>query len=309
MTSHNNVIGARSVTPSVTPGFALGFLGVLGFSVSLPATQPAVRDFGVLFVSFGRAVVAGVCALMVLAITRTPLPPRRLWKRLALVVLGVVIGFPTFTGLALQRAPAGHSSVVIGILPAVTAGFGVVLAGERPSRRYWMFAAIGSGAITVLALAQGSRTIAVGDLFLVVAVFMAAMGYAYGAITSKELGGWQTISWAVVLGLPVNITLATIGFSPVNFDEPATSWMCFAYLGLVSMFLAFFAWYSGLAKGGIARVSQVQLLQPILSLVWATLFLHESLDLLTVVVAVIVLASVVGSKKSAILTAPTPAHR
>jgi drug/metabolite transporter (DMT)-like permease len=273
---------------------------VLAFSVSLPATRPAVREFGVIFVSFGRAVVAGICALIVLAATKTPMPPRHMWGRLVLVVAGVVVGFPTFTGLALQRAPAGHSSVVIGLLPAATAGFGVLFAGERPSRRYWMFAALGSGAIVVMALANGTKEVAIGDLLLAAAVLSAGLGYAQGAIVSKVLGGWQTISWAVVLALPITIPLALIGMNPVGFDEPANSWLCFAYLGLVSMFLGFFAWYSGLAKGGIARVSQVQLLQPILSLVWATLFLHEQLEVLTVVVAAVVLLSVVGSKKSAI---------
>jgi drug/metabolite transporter (DMT)-like permease len=278
----------------------LGFLGVVMFSASLPFTHVAVREFGVVFPSFGRAVIAGCLATIVLALTRTPLPPRHLWGRLALVVGGVVIGFPAFTGLALQHAPAGHGSVVIGLLPAATAGFAVVRTGARPSRRYWAFAALGAGAIVLLTVLRASSSLALGDLYLVGAVIAGAVGYTEGAIVSRELGGWQTISWAVVMALPVTTVISLVGITPVGLDEPLTAWISLAYLGSVSMFLGFFAWYAGLAMGGIARVSQLQLLQPMLSLVWATLFLHEHLDALIVVVALVVLVSVAGSKRSAV---------
>lgn len=281
-------------------GLVLGFLGVAMFSASLPFTHVAVREFGVIFPSFGRAVIAGALAALVLRATRTPLPPRHLWGRLALVVAGVVVGFPAFTGLALQHAPAGHGSVVIGLLPAATAGFSVLRTGARPSGRYWAFAALGAGAIVVLTVARGSSSLALGDLYLVGAVASAAVGYTEGAIVSREIGGWQTISWAVVMALPVTLVLAIVGSAPVGFDEPATAWISLAYLGAVSMFLGFFAWYAGLAMGGIARVSQVQLLQPMMSLVWATVFLHEHLDVLIVAVALVVLVSVAGSRRSAI---------
>ena len=278
----------------------LGFLGVAMFSASLPFTHVAVREFGVIFPSFGRAVIAGVLAAIVLRVTGTTRPPRHLWGGLALVVAGVVVGFPAFSGLALQHAPAGHGSVVIGLLPAATAGFSVLRTGARPSRRYWAFAALGAAAIAVLTVARGSSSIALGDLYLLGAVGSAAVGYTEGAIVSREIGGWPTISWAVVLALPLTATLTVVGLGPVGFDEPATAWISLAYLGAVSMFLGFFAWYAGLAIGGIARVSQVQLLQPMMSLVWAALFLHEHLDALIVVVAFVVLVSVAGSKRAAI---------
>lgn len=278
----------------------LGFLGVAMFSASLPFTHVAVREFGVIFPSFGRAVIAGALAAVVLRAMGTARPPRHLWGRLALVVGGVVVGFPAFSGLALQHAPAGHGSVVIGLLPAATAGFSVLRTGARPTRRYWAFAALGATAIAVLTVARGSSSIALGDLYLLGAVGSAAVGYTEGAIVSREIGGWQTISWAVVLALPLTATLTVAGRGPVGFDEPATAWISLAYLGAVSMFLGFFAWYAGLATGGIARVSQVQLLQPMLSLVWAALFLHEHLDALIVVVAFVVLVSVAGSKRAAI---------
>ena len=283
-----------------TRGLLLGFAGVAMFSASLPFTHVAVREFGVLFPSFGRAVIAGCLAAIVLRVTSTPRPPRALWGRLAFVVGGVVVGFPAFSGLALQHAPAGHGSVVIGLLPAATAGFSVLRTGARPSRRYWAFAALGAAAIAVLTAARGSASIALGDAYLLGAVGAAAIGYTEGAIVSSEIGGWQTISWAVVMALPLTIVLTIVGLQPVGFDEPATAWISLAYLGAVSMFLGFFAWYAGLAMGGIARVSQVQLLQPVLSLVWARIFLGEHLDVLIVAVALVVLVSVAGSRRSAI---------
>lgn len=278
----------------------LGFIGVACFSASLPFTRVAVREFGVIFPTFGRAVIAAGLATVTLRITRTPLPGRHLWGRMAMVVGGVVVGFPAFTGLALQHAPAGHGSVVIGLLPAATAGWSVLRTGSRPSLRYWAFAALGAGAIVVLTVARGTRDVALGDLYLLGAIACAAVGYTEGAVISREIGGWQTISWAVVFGLTVTVPLTLIGLGPVGFDEPATAWIGLAYLGAVSMFLGFFAWYAGLAMGGIARVSQIQLLQPMLSLVWATLFLREHLDVLMVVVALVVLASVAGSRRSVI---------
>jgi drug/metabolite transporter (DMT)-like permease len=284
---------------------AIGLVGVVCFSASLPFTQVAVREFGVIFPSFGRGVVAAVLAACVLRITRTPRPSRASLPRLAMVVAGVAVGFPAFSGLALQHAPAGHGAVVIGLLPAATAGWSVFRNGARPSAGFWCWAGLGAGAIVVLALWRGTADIALGDLFLLGAIASAAVGYSEGAVLSRELGGWQTISWAVVMALPLTVPLTLIGMGPVGFDEPATAWISLAYLGAVSMFLAFFAWYAGLAMGGIARVSQVQLVQPMLSLTWAALFLGEQLDIVTGVVALVVLLSVGGSRRSVI--AP-PSH-
>ncbi len=172
---------------------------------------------------------------------------------------------------------------------------------------YWLYAGIGASAVVVLAIARGTADIAVGDIYLLGAIAAAAVGYTEGASLSHELGGWQTISWAVVIALPLTVPLTVIGLGPVGFDEPATAWISLAYLGVVSMFLGFFAWYAGLALGGIARVSQIQLLQPMMSLALATIFLHEPLDLLIVVVALVVLTSVAGSRRSAIRIALNPA--
>lgn len=306
MSPENNAIASSREAR----GLLLGFIGVLCFSVSLPATRVAVRELGWVFVSFGRAVVAGVLATIVLVVTRTPRPPRRYAFNLIGVVAGVVIGFPVCTGLALRHAPAGHGAVVIGLLPAATAGWSLLRTGDRPSKRYWMFAALGVAAVSTLAIAKAStKDLAVGDLYLLGAVASASFGYTEGAIVSRQIGGWQTISWAVVAALPFTIPLTLLGLAPVSTGDPRTAWLGFAYLSIVSMYLGFFAWYAGLAIGGVARVSQVQLLQPILSLTWAGLFLHEHIDALLVGVAVVVFVAVFGSRRSAIATvAPTPAR-
>jgi drug/metabolite transporter (DMT)-like permease len=257
------------------------------------------------FVSFGRAVLAGALATVVLLASKSRLPNRRHAWSMVGVIAGVVIGFPAFTGLALRHAPSGHGAVVIGLLPAATAGWSLFRTGDRPSRRYWFFAAIGVAAVSSLAIAKSStKDLAVGDLLLLGAVASASFGYTEGARISRDIGGWQTISWAVVFALPLTIPLALLGLGPVEAGDPKTAWFGFAYLGVVSMYLGFFAWYGGLAMGGVARVSQIQLLQPILSLTWAGLFLHERVDAFLVAVALVVFVAVFGSRRSAIAVAP-----
>ena len=293
-----------------TQGLLLGFVGVVCFSVSLPATRVAVKAFGSNFVSFGRAVVAATCAGVALLIARSPRPTDAQVRRLAFVTAGVVVGFPLFTGLALRNAPSGHGAVVVGLLPAATAGLSVLRSGDRPSIRYWMFALVGLVAVATLAITRSNTSeLAIGDVFFLLAVLSAAVGYTEGALLSRELGGWQTISWAVLLGLPVTVPVTIVGLRSVHAGAPWTAWGSFAYLGVISMFLGFFAWYAGLAKGGIARVSQVQLIQPILSVTWAAIFLREKTDALLVIVAVIVLVSVAGSRRSAIHTAVAETSR
>jgi drug/metabolite transporter (DMT)-like permease len=297
MSGKNNVIASSRETR----GLLLGLVGVVCFSVSLPATRVAVKAFNANFVSFGRAVVAATCAAIALIIARPSRPTSVQWKRMVYVSAGVVVGFPLFTGLALRHAPAGHGAVVIGLLPAATAGMSVLRSGEQPSGQYWFFAILGMVAIALLAFARSTTTeLALGDVFFLLAVGSAAVGYTEGALLSRELGGWQTISWSLLLALPVTAPLGAIGLSTVEGNHGWTAWAAFAYLGLVSMFLGFFAWYAGLAMGGIARVSQVQLIQPLLSVTWAVLFLHEHADWLLFVVAIVVFAAVFGSRRSII---------
>ncbi|CAN5239054.1 DMT family transporter [soil metagenome] len=268
--------------PSGSParGLVFGFLGVLIFSFTLPMTHIAVAELPPLFISNGRAVVAGCLAIAVLAITRQRFPKRGQWLRLAVVAGGVVFGFPLFTSFALQTVPSSHGAVVIGLLPAATAVAAVIRGKERPSLAFWL--ASGAGVLAVIvfvALAGGGlQGLRPGDLLLLGAVVTAAIGYAEGALLSREIGSWQTICWALVLVLPVTLAITAVTVAPGWPQAGAPAWLAFGYMALFSMFLGFFAWYRGLAIGPIARVSQIQLVQPVLTIVWSALLLGEALE-------------------------------
>lgn len=278
-----------------TGGLVWGALGVLAFSVSLPATRVAVLGgLDPLFVGAGRAVVAGALALLALRLGGQGLPSRRMLRPLLLVVAGVVIGFPFLTTLALARVEAVHGSVLTGLLPAATAVMAVLRAGERPSLRFWLAAAAGLLAVLVFAVVQGAGTVDPADLLLLAAVALCGLGYAEGAVLSRELGGVQVISLALVLALPITLPVALWRADPAMLTAATPqAWVAFAYVSLFSMYLGFFAWYRGLAIGGVARVGQLQLAQPVLSLGWAALLLGEPLGTATLVAAGVVLACVV----------------
>ena len=284
--------------PRLAPGLLLGALGVLAFSFSLPATRLAVADLDPWLVAFGRAVVAGALAVGVLLTTRAPRPTTRQLKDLALVALGVVVGFPLFTSLALHHLPASHGAVVVGMLPAATAVAAVVLAGERPTRAFWLASSAGLAAVLAFALTRGGGDLGAPDLELLAAVLLCAVGYAVGGRLSRELGGARTICWALVLSLPVTTTVAGIALAQDGAHAGADAWLGFAYVSLISMFLGFFAWYAGLARGGVAKIGQVQLAQPVLSLLWAALILGESVGPATVGAALVVLACVVATQRT-----------
>lgn len=292
---------ARLVLP---PGLLLGALGVLGFSFSLPATRLAVADLDPLFVAAGRAVVAGVLAIGVLLVSRAPRPTAAQWRGLALVALGVVAGFPGLTSLALRDLPASHGAVVVGMLPATTAVFAVLLAGERPTRAFWAAALAGLVAVVGFALTQGGGHLHTGDLELVGAVVLCAIGYAQGGRISRELGGARTICWALVLSLPVTIPATAFALAAHGAHASATAWLGFSYVSIISMFLGFFAWYAGLARGGVAKIGQVQLAQPVLGLLWAAAILGEHLDADTLVAAFAVLACVVATQRTRVGSRP-----
>lgn len=256
----------------------------MAFSFTVPFTRVAVEGMDPLFVGSGRAVVAALLAGIALALTRQHLPSKRQWARLAVVAGGVVVGFPILTSYALTTVPASHGAVVIGLLPAATAVVVVLRTGERPAFAFWVFAALGAVAAIGFASLQngGLGQLSLADLLLVGAVLAAAFGYAEGGLLARELGAWQTVSWALVLASPVMI--AFTGFAmlaePVSGTLP--QWLAFAYLGVVSMFLGFFAWYRGLAIGPMAQVSQVQLAQPVMTIAWAALILGEQIGMLTI---------------------------
>jgi drug/metabolite transporter (DMT)-like permease len=308
MSSADNAIEQHPITRAprrglvLGPGVALGALGILGFSFSLPATRLAVADLNPWFIAFGRATVAALLAVVYLRATSAPRPTAAQARSLAIAALGVVIGFPLFTSLALEAQTASHGAVVIAFLPAATAVAAVARAGERPSRRFWL--ASGAGLVAVLvfiaasegdALGSGPQT---GDLYLLVATALCAIGYAEGGALSRTLGAPATICWALVLSAPVCATVAAVTAATTGLHAGATEWLGFAYVSVISMFLGFFAWYAGLARGGVARVGQVQLAQPVLTLVWSALVLGESIGAFTVVAALAVLGSVAATQRA-----------
>lgn len=246
--------------------------------------------------------VAGLLAALVLAATRQPLPHARQWARLLVVAAGVVLGFPLLTSYALTEVPASHGAVVIALLPAATAVLAVLRAGERPVRAFWLFSALGAGAAVSFAAVQGGGISHVhrADLLLFAGVVLCATGYAEGGLLTREIGSWQTISWALVAALPVMGVLTAISVAQAPPAGSARDWACFAYLATTSMYLGFFAWYRGLAIGPMAQVSQVQLVQPLLSITWAALLLGEAITTATFVggVAVILLAGAATSSRA-----------
>ena len=283
--------GGAPALASRRRGLAYGLLGVVAFSITLPATRVAVASLDPVFVGLGRAIVAAVVAGAVLAATRTPWPPARTVPRLAVVAAGVVVGFPLLSAWAMRHVPASHGAVVVGLLPLATAMAGAWLAHERPSRRFWTFAIAGSAVVVAFALYEGAGTLHVADLLLAGAVAAAAIGYAEGARLTRELGGWQVISWALVLSAPLLAVPAWLSMEGAT-QAAASAWIAFAYVSLVSMYLGFFAWYKGLSLGGIAAVGQVQLLQPFLTIAFSALLLGEALDPATLVAAALVIASI-----------------
>jgi drug/metabolite transporter (DMT)-like permease len=235
-----------------TSGWISGFLGVLIFSGSLPATRVAVADFDPVFLTLARAAIAGLLALAMLLAFREKRPGRSDLLSLAIVALGCVVGFPLFTALALKHITSAHSIVYIGLLPVMTAIFGVARGGERPHWAFWLFSCLGSAMVVGYALAQSQAASLAGDLLMIAAVVVCGLGYAEGALLSRKLGGWQVISWALVLSLPLTIVLACC-FWPASLSAVTVpGWLGLAYVSLFSMLIGFVFWYRGLALGGIA---------------------------------------------------------
>lgn len=290
-----------SATSPRAAGLVWGAVGVLAFSVSLPAMRLAVTGgLPADFTGVGRAVVSGLLALATLALMGGPvLPPRRLLPRLAVVAGGVVVGFPLLTALAVADVPASHASVVTALLPATTAVMAVLRAGERPPLPFWLAALAGLACVLAFAAAQGAGGFRLADGWLLAAVLVCGLGYAEGGALSRELGGVRVICLALVLSLPVTAaaTLATLDLQALSRATPA-AWAGFAYVALVSMFSGFFAWYRGLALGGVARVGQLQLAQPVLSLLWAWLLLGEAISPAMLLAAAGVLACVVATQQA-----------
>jgi drug/metabolite transporter (DMT)-like permease len=282
-----------------TSGWINGFIGVVIFSGSLPATRLAVLEFDPVFLTVLRAAIAGVLAVALLWLFRERRPARNQWLSLLIVALGVVLGFPLLTALALQHVTSAHSIVFVGLLPLATAIFGVLRGGERPRPVFWIFSVLGSALVVGYAVSQGLTASPTGDLLMLAAIVACGLGYAEGAKLSRSLGGWQVICWALVLALPL-MALSSVWLAPASFGQISLSaWLCLAYVSLFSMLIGFVFWYRGLAQGGIAAVGQLQLLQPFFGLALAATLLHEQVSLGMLAVTLGVIVCVAGAKKFA----------
>ena len=286
-------------------GLWLGLLGIVIFSVTLPMTRLAVGtpdapQMSGVFIALGRAVVAAALSAVFLLATRAPLPRRQDWWPLAITAGGVVFGFPLFTSIAMRYVEAVHASVIVGVLPLATAAVGALLHRQRPTAGFWLCAALGSALVVAFAMlrsggAVGGLSINFADLLLLAACLCAAIGYGYGAKLSQHMRAEHVICWALVISLPLTLPLALFNWPAAALKT--TAWWGFAYVAVFSMWLGFFAWYRGLALGGTVRVSQVQLVQPFLSMLFAVPLLGESLDAVTVGFGVAVIATVFVGKK------------
>lgn len=280
-------------------GWINGFIGVAIFAGSLPATRVAVGDFDPLFLTAARACIAAVPGLMLLLLLRQRRPQVADLPALVITAMGVVVGFPLLTALALQHVTSAHSLVFLGLLPICTAIFAVLRGGERPSAPFWLFSLLGSACVVGWAVMGGVQASLKGDLLMLAAIVVCGLGYAEGASLSRRLGGWQVISWALALSLPLMLPLAAWTW-PASFGHVSLpAWVGLAYVSLFSMLIGFVFWYRGLAQGGIAAVGQLQLLQPFMGLALAGLLLGETVSWSMLVVTLAAVTCVAGAKKYA----------
>ena len=279
-------------------GLLLGLVGVICFSLTLPSTSIAVEYFGTTVVGLGRTVVAAILVAVILIVRKEKLPSPRQFKSLLIVAIGAVLGFPLLTSWAMESLPVSHGAVEVALLPLATAGFAIFRAGEIPSLKFWISSVVGSFAVIIYALHLGFGQLQFADFALLAAVLILGLSYAEGGRLAKELGSWQVIAWAIIIGAPFFIIPVWLNLTTEMLHAPLQAWISFIYLAVVSQFLAYVAWYSGMAMGGIARVSQIQYLQPFLMILFATVFLGESITFFTVVTAVIVVFSVILGKNA-----------
>jgi len=281
-------------------GILLGLLGVICFSLTLPATSVAVEYFGATFVGLGRGVIAAILVAIILIVKKVKLPTARQFKSLLIVSLGAVLGFPLLTSWAMTSLPVSHGAIELALLPLATAGFAMMRAGEIPSRKFWLSSIAGALAVIIYAIYLGLGQLHIADFALLATVVILGLSYAEGGMLAQELGSWQVIAWAIIMAAPFLIIPVYLNVSGEMLHAPLKAWISFLYLAIVSQFLAYVAWYGGMAMGGISRVSQIQYLQPFLMIIFAALFLHESITVFTIVIAIAVVLSVIIGKNSSI---------
>lgn len=274
-----------------------GLPGVIAFGLTLPFTRMVTPALEPVFIGLGRAVLAGLVSAVVLIVFRAPLPNRGDILKLTGVAPGVVVGFPVLSAWAMQTVPASHGGVVLGVLPLATAFAATLVSGEKPSLAFWVAGLIGSGLVVAYSLLQGGGHFAIGDIALVAAVIAASFGYAIGGALSKRLGGWQVICWALVISLPFITLPAWLSRPPEPMALDTSIWLSFLYLALISQLIGFVFWNKGLAIGGVARVSQIQLVQPFVTLIGAALLAGEVIESNTLIFIVLIVSVVALGKR------------
>jgi drug/metabolite transporter (DMT)-like permease len=282
-------------------GLALGVAGVLLFGGTLPATRLAVAALDPLFLSAARAVIAGCAGVLLLIVLRRPMPPRALWHEFMLAGLCTIVGFPVFMGLAMAHVPAAHGGVVLGIIPLATAAAAALVAHERPSLGFWLASMAGAAIVLVFMVRQsGANTIQLGDLYLLGTVISGAFGYALSGRLSMQRPGWEVISWQVTLFLPLSLVAAFMLWPADLTDVPAPAWAGLAYVSLISQFFAFFVFNAAMAMGGVARVSQLMLLQPFVIVALSVPVNGERFDISTLLYATAVVAAVLAGQRMSV---------
>ena len=285
-------------------GLVLGFVGMVIFGGTLPATRIAVSAIDPLALTALRTAIAGLCSLALLIVLRRPLPPRRLWFPLVVAMLCVSVMFPFLMALGVQTVDASHGGVVLGILPIATAFVAVLITHERPKPLFWIASIFGAALVVAFALRQGGGTLSSGDLLLFAAVAVSAIGYAFSGRLTADMPGWEVISWVLVMALPISLPAAALTMPADVNDIPLKPWLALLYVAVFSQWIGFFAWNAGMAMGGIARVSQVQLLQPFITFALAAFFNGETITLQIVLFAVAVVATVAISTRTRRRDAP-----
>ena len=283
-----------------TKGMLIGFVGISIFSLTLPFTQMAVYEMSPFFVAFARASIAGICALILLIFTKSKFPNKIQIRRLIIIVIGVIYGFPIFTSIAMKTLPSSHSGIVLGILPLAMSLFAAIKYKEKPSSSFWIISIFGTFIVISYTFMDNNGSLMIEDLWLLFAILFAAIGYSEGGKLAKEMGSIGVISWALVISLPINL-FASYLFYEINYTSISfQAIISLTYVGLFSMFIGFFFWYKGIAIGGISRVGQVQLIQPFLTIVGAYFLTNEKITTLNILFAFMVLIVIIIGRKTKI---------
>ncbi|MFF9454992.1 DMT family transporter [Streptomyces flaveolus] len=292
------VSGPATASGGKSSGTLLAALGVVAFSLTFPATSWGLEGFGPWSLVAVRSVLAALIAGGCLLGLRVPLPGRRHWFGLAVVAAGVVLGFPLLTTLALQTSTTAHAAVVVGLLPLTTALLSALRIGTRPSRTFWIAALAGAAAVVAFTVQQSGGALTTADAYLFAALLVCAAGYTEGGRLARVMPGWQVIGWALVLCLPLTVpaTALALAHEPVHLTAHSVAGLLWVAAG--SQFLGLVVWYRGMAAIGVPKASQLQLAQPLLTLVWSVLLLGEHLTVAAPLTAAAVLVCIAVTQRS-----------